>query len=64
MAPNQEMFCLRWDDYQQNMTMSISELYGKSDFSNVTLVSEGDQHINAHQFIITFSFLRENFLSK
>jgi len=53
MAPHQEMFCLRWEDYQQNLTLSISELYGKTDFSNVTIVSEGDEHINAAQFILT-----------
>lgn len=50
-----EKFCLKWDDFQQNISTSLRELRSGSDFSDVTLVSEDGQHIEAHRIILSAS---------
>ena len=48
-----EKFCLKWNDFQQNITSSYNELRKDSEFSDVTLVCERGQHIEAHRIILT-----------
>ena len=45
--------CLRWNDFQDNIADSFQELGKDNDYSDVTLVSEEDQHIQAHRIILT-----------
>ena len=50
-----EKFCLKWEDFQKNLTVSFSDLRDDTDFCDVTLVSEGNHHIKAHKVILTAS---------
>ena len=44
---------LKWNEFHQNITSSYQELRKGSDFSDVTLVCEENQHIEAHRIILT-----------
>ena len=48
-----EKFCLKWNDFQQNIVSSYYDLRKDSDFCDVTLVCEEDQRIEAHRIILT-----------
>ena len=48
-----EKFCLKWNDFQQNVVTSYQDLHKESDFSDVTLVCEEDHQIEAHRIILT-----------
>ena len=50
-----EKFCLKWDDFQNNVTTSFQELRNDLDFCDVTLASEGNQQIKAHKVILSAS---------
>ena len=50
-----EKFCLKWNDFQSNISESFKELRDDPDFCDVTLVSEGKQQINAHKIILASS---------
>ena len=39
----EEMFCLKWNDYQENVVATLSELRQEEDFFDVTLAVDGDQ---------------------
>ena len=53
MSSSIDKFCLKWNDFEQNIASSYSDLRKEADFSDVTLVCEGDQHIEAHRVILT-----------
>ena len=55
MANLSEKFCLKWNDFQQNMVNSFSDLRTEADFSDVTLVCDEDQHVEAHRIILMSS---------
>ena len=48
-----EKFCLKWNDFQQNVVTSYQDLHKETDFSDVTLVCEEDHQIEAHRIILT-----------
>ena len=48
-----EKFCLKWNDFQENVTTSFKEI--KGDFCDVTLVGEGNLKIEAHKVILSAS---------
>ena len=50
---NTEKFCLKWDDFRNNIIESLPEL--KEDFCDVTLASEGNHQIKAHRVILSAS---------
>ena len=52
---NNDKFGLKWNDFQQNIISSYNGLRTELDYSDVTLVCEGDHHIEAHKVIITAS---------
>ena len=52
MASSSEKFCLKWNDFQQNITSSYHNLRKDQDFSDVTLISEDHQQIEAHKIIL------------
>ena len=47
-----EKFCLKWNDYQKNLVTSYQGLRKDSDFSDVTLVCEENQQVEAHRIIL------------
>ena len=47
-----EKFCLKWNDFQANISSSYQDLRKEQDFSDVTLACEGDQTIKAHKVIL------------
>ena len=59
-----EKFCLKWNDFQKNVSSSFQEIRG--DFCDVTLAGEGNQKILTHKVILAASstffrdILREN----
>jgi hypothetical protein len=48
-----EKFCLKWNDFQNNIISSYQELRKELDFSDVTLVCEEDHQVEAHKIILT-----------
>ena len=59
MTEYPENFCLKWNDYQQNIISSFQKLRSLVEFSDVTLICEDDQQIEAHKIIL--SILQNNF---
>ena len=53
MAYSSEKFCLKWNDYEQNIINSYHDFRKDFDFTDVTLVCEEDQQIEAHRIILT-----------
>ena len=55
----EEKLCLKWNDFQQNVTSCFPDLRGDQDFVDVTLVC-GDRTFEAHKVILSASspFLR------
>merc|ERR1712243_59231 len=61
-----EKFCLKWNDFQTNVTKSFSKLRNEDDFFDVTLVSDDKQQVSAHKLVLSScsdyfkSILRQN----
>ena len=53
MRRAQQQLHLKWDDFQNNVTLTFQELQQRADFSDVTLVSGDGQKIEAHKLILT-----------
>ena len=65
MSSMSEKFCLKWNDFQQNIMFSFKALREIGDFSDVTLVCEEDQEIEAHRVILSAcSPMFQNILKK
>jgi len=47
-----EKFCLRWNDFESNISMAFRELRDDKDFFDVTLVCE-DEQIQSHKMILS-----------
>ena len=52
MTDSSEKFCLKWNDFQQNVLSSYQDLRKGGNFTDVTLVCDGDQQIEAHRIIL------------
>jgi hypothetical protein len=50
-----EKFCLKWNDFQTNISTSFQDLRKDQDFSDVTLTCDGDIRIKAHRVILAGS---------
>lgn len=50
-----EKYCLKWNDFLQNITSSLEGLRVNREFSDVTLVCEDGQQVKAHQIILSAS---------
>ena len=48
-----EKFCLKWNDFQENISSSFRNVHNNPDFSDVTLICEEDQQIEAHRVILS-----------
>ena len=47
------MFCLKWNDFQKNVSSSFKEI--REDFCDVTLMGEGHTLVKAHKVILAAS---------
>ena len=50
-----EKFCLKWNDFQTNISKSFSKLRNEDDFFDVTLVSDDQKQISAHKVVLSAS---------
>ncbi|XP_055373241.1 protein bric-a-brac 1-like [Condylostylus longicornis] len=51
-SPSSQQFCLRWNNYQSNLTSVFDELLQNESFVDVTLACDG-QSIKAHKMILS-----------
>ena len=49
---NEEKFCLRWNDFERNLSDAFRELREEKDFFDVTLACD-DSQIEAHKVIVS-----------
>ena len=50
-----EKFCLKWNDFQTNLSKTFSFLRQEEHLFDVTLVSDDEQHISAHKLVLSAS---------
>ena len=50
-----EKFCLKWNDFQANVTSSFRKLRQADDFYDVTLVSDDQKQVSAHKVVLSAS---------
>ena len=50
-----EKFSLRWNDFQENISTAFSNLRADTNFTDVTLISDDDQHVETHKVILSAS---------
>ena len=55
MMPSSEKFCLRWNDFQENVNTAFSDLRKDSDFTDVTLACDDGYQVEAHKVILAAS---------
>ena len=48
-----EKFCLKWNDFQTNISKSFSKLRNEDDFYDVTLVSDDQKQFSAHKVVLS-----------
>ena len=49
----QEKFCLKWNDFQTNVTKKFSSFKADTNFCDVTLVSDDQKQISAHKIVLS-----------
>merc|ERR1712013_282526 len=47
-----EKFCLRWNDFESNISSAFKDLRDDKDFFDLTLACEDDEKIQAHKVIL------------
>ena len=50
-----EKFSLRWNDFQENISSSFSNLRDDNKLTDVTLLTEDGQNLEAHKLILSAS---------
>ena len=48
-----DKFCLKWNDFQKNLSRTFKQLRHEEDFYDVTLVSEDQKQIQAHKLVLS-----------
>ena len=48
-----EKFCLKWNDFQENVSKSFSNLKKEAGLFDVTLVSSDQQQVSAHRLVLS-----------
>ena len=48
-----EKFCLKWNDFQSNISKSFGSLRQEQDFFDVTLVSDDQVQVSAHKLVLS-----------
>ena len=54
---NPEKLCFQWDDFKQNIGAAFGDLRGDKEFTDVTLVCEDGQQVEAHKVVLASSSL-------
>ena len=52
---NSEKLCLKWNDFIENVNSSFGKLRGDKEFTDVTLVCDDGQQMEAHKVILASS---------
>ena len=50
-----EKFCLKWNDFQENLNSAFEAFRKDEDFADVTLVCEDGTQIDTHKVILAIS---------
>ena len=50
-----EKFCLKWNDFQENLNSAFGGLRDDKDLADVTLVCEDGTQIDTHKVILAIS---------
>ena len=50
-----EKFCLKWNDFQTNVSNTFRKLRTSDHFYDVTLVSDDQQQVSAHKVVLSSS---------
>ena len=50
-----EKYCLKWNDFQENISTALQFLREDLDFSNVTMTCEDGHQVEAHKVILAAS---------
>ena len=53
MMGSSEKFCLKWNDFQDNVTKSFSKLRQESGLFDVTLVGSDQKQLSAHRLVLS-----------
>ena len=53
-----EKFCLKWNDFQTNVSNTFRKLRTSDHFYDVTLVSDDQQQVSAHKVVLAFGFIQ------
>ena len=48
-----EKYSLKWNDFQNNISVSFNKLRNKSEFYDVTLVSDDQKQVSAHKVVLS-----------
>jgi len=48
-----EQFCLRWNDFETNISRAFQDLREEKDFLDVTLACDGEKQIKVHKVILS-----------
>jgi len=52
-ASSDEQFCLRWNDFQQCIKTTFTDLRDESEFMDVTISCDGGEQVKAHKVILS-----------
>ena len=52
---SQEKLCLKWNDFQENLSFAFGELRNDQNFTDVTLASEDGTPIGTHKVVLASS---------
>ena len=55
MKRSDQKLCLQWSDFHDNIRSSFQELRSDQDFTDVTLVCEDGEQVEAHKFLLVSS---------
>jgi len=53
MMSSSEKFCLKWNEFELNISQGLKEIREEKDFLDVTLVCDDDNQIDAHKVILS-----------
>ena len=48
-----EKFCLKWNDFQQNVSKTFSQLRQQTELFDVTLVSSDQEQVSSHRLVLS-----------
>ena len=48
-----EKFCLKWNDFENNVSKTFSQLRGESELFDVTLVGQDQKKVSAHRLVLS-----------